>query len=146
MQNFNSKTNAIIDLLQDNNFQVSFEREGAAQKKHTLLGVVICYHDNASQAVCPSFNDLEFELNPIEIKNGRLVVSQKSLGKASTLGHKWFEIQTSEYPGTFPMYLSTEEAVAEAVYTPPPMPPEPPKVEVQVDVTIKNADKPADAA
>lgn len=125
--NFN-KIDAVIEALQSSGYQVRMEREGNSHKKHQLLGVGLLYIDSACQYVIPCFNDLEFEMNPIILREGKLIVLQKVVGKASSLGHQWFESWVIEGNGQFSMFMTTQDKIDELVRTPPPMPV--PEVEV----------------
>jgi hypothetical protein len=118
---FNDHVDTIIEALRAEDYMVRLDKEGASNKKHQLLGVVLCYSDNATQFVCPCYNDLEFELNPIRLKEGKLCVTQKSIGMATSVGLKWFETKSLTYTGSLSMFLTREEELAGLEYTPPPL-------------------------
>jgi hypothetical protein len=119
MQNFNVNTLTILAALQAEGFNARLEKEGASNKKHQLLGVVVCFVDNAEQYVCPAYTDLAtFELNPIRLREGKLIVGSSSVGTADSGGHKWFESIAKDFKGElFPVSL---EPVTEE-YTPQPI-------------------------
>lgn len=123
--NFNNWNNidAIIAALQANGFQSRMEREGGSNKRHQLLGVGLLFIDSAEQYVIPCYNDMEFDMNPVILREGKLIVSTKVVGKASSVGHKWFESWVTEGNGQFSMFMTTQEKVeeAEATRTPPPI-------------------------
>lgn len=137
---FNTNVDAIIEALRAEDYMVRLDKEGASNKKHQLLGVVLCYSDNSTQYVCPCYNDLEFELNPIRLKEGKLCVTQKSIGMATSKGLKWFEAKSLTYPGSLSMFLTSEDNLAGLEYTPPPM------YEVVVEPLVSQAEAAANAA
>lgn len=123
--NYNNWNNvdAVIAALQASGYQCRMEREGGSNKRHQLLGVGLLFIDSALQYVIPCYNDMEFDMNPIILREGKLIVSTKVVGKASSVGHKWFESWVTEGIGQFSMFMTTQDKVdeAEANRTPPPI-------------------------
>ena len=130
--NWNHNVDAILEALQACDYQARIEREGASNKKHQLLGVGLLFVDSAEQYVVPCFNDMEFELTPIVLREGKLVVTMKAVGKAKSIGHQWFESVVTEGNGHLAMFMTSQDKVNEAVRTEPPIY-EPPVVVVPKD-------------
>lgn len=136
MENFNAQTLAIISALQMEGFHARNAADGAAGKKHEIEGVVVAHISNSAQYVCPVYSDRQFDLNPIQLREGKLMVSKEIVGTVDNVGYKWFETNDAGFAGSLVAFMGPEESLKKE-RTAPPMPPAPVVEATEVSETVK---------